>query len=63
MKVLENNYEDPVFPKKVECEHCGSILELERDDCNCVFNKFTYWYTYHYTCPCCKNECKFDDLL
>lgn len=38
MKILENNYEDPVFPQKVVCEHCKSLLEVERDDCEVFVN-------------------------
>ena len=63
MKIIENKYEDPVFPKQVKCEHCGSILELEREDCKRVYNKYTTWYEYYYVCPCCKEECKFEKPL
>lgn len=63
MKIIENNYEDQVFPTHVKCEHCGSILELEREDCERTYNKFTAWYEYYFTCPCCKQESKFEDAL
>lgn len=33
MKIIENKYIDHVFPAKIECENCGSILEVERNDC------------------------------
>lgn len=63
MKIIENKYEDHVFPKQVKCEHCGSILEVERDDCRREWNRATMWYDYHYVCPCCKEECKFENPL
>ena len=63
MKIIENKYEDHVFPIKVKCEHCGSILELERDDCKRIYNRATGWYDYFYTCPCCKQEVKFSNPL
>lgn len=61
MKIIENNYTDHIFPKKVKCEHCGSILELERSDCKCEWNRCTLWYDYKYICPCCKKENKFEE--
>ena len=63
MKILENNYEDPVFPQKVVCEHCKSLLEVERDDCEVFVNYNSGWRTYTYVCPCCKNENKIDSPL
>ena len=63
MKIIENKYEDHVFRKQVKCEHCGSILELEREDCGRIYNQFTSWYEYYFTCPCCKEECKFENPL
>lgn len=63
MKIIENKYEDLVFPIRVECTHCGSILELEREDCIREWNRCTHWYDYRYTCPCCKEECKFESPL
>ena len=59
MKIIENKYEDLVFPKQVKCEHCGSILELEREDCRREYNRATLCYYYYYVCPCCKQETKF----
>ena len=53
MKVIENKYTDKVFPKKVVCEHCGSILLVERDDCERVYRYVTNDYRYTYRCPCC----------
>lgn len=63
MNIIENKYEDPVFHTRVECEHCGSILELEREDCERIYNKFTGWCDYFYTCPCCKIESQFANPL
>ena len=63
MKIIENKYEDLLFPKKVECSHCKSILEVERADCNHVYNKYTLWNEYYYVCPCCKNENRIDSPL
>lgn len=63
MKIIENKYEDHIFPTQVTCKHCGSILELERDDCIREWNRCTHWYDYRYICPCCKEECKFDNPL
>ena len=63
MKIIENKYEDHVFPTQVTCEHCGSILELERDDCKGIYNRATSWYDYYFTCPCCKQESKFNNPL
>ena len=63
MRIIENKYEDHVFPIKVKCEHCGSILELERDDCKREWNRCTHWYDYRYICPCCKEESKFENPL
>ena len=59
MKIIENKYEDHVFPKQVKCEHCGSILELEREDCDDFYNAYTGWHIYTFICPCCKQENKF----
>ena len=49
MKVIIDNYNK--FPMKVECESCGSVIELEsendlRDDAN---------YEFYWVCPLCKN--------
>ena len=63
MKIIENKYEDHVFPKQVKCEHCGSILELERDDCKDFYNAYTRWHIYTFTCPCCKKNTTFEELL
>lgn len=63
MKIIENKYEDHVFPTQVKCEHCGSILELERDDCERIYNRVTGWYDYEFLCPCCKEGCKFENTL
>ena len=63
MKIIENKYEDHVFPKQVKCEHCGSILELEREDCRREFNRITLWYDYYYVCPCCKRGNNFGNPL
>ena len=67
MKIIENKYVDHIFPKKVKCEHCGSILELERGDCQREWNHSANWYdcryVYRYVCPCCKEESKFDNPL
>lgn len=63
MKIIENKYEDKVFPTQVICEHCGSILELERNDCIREWNRCTHWYDYRYICPCCKEACKFENSL
>lgn len=63
MKIIENKYVDHVFPRQVECDHCGSILELERDDCKRIYNRATGWHDYFYTCPCCKQEVKFSKPL
>ena len=61
MKIIENKYEDYVFPRQVKCEHCGSILELERKDCEREWNRCTLWYYYRYICPCCKKANNFQD--
>lgn len=63
MTIIENNYTDYIFPKKVKCEHCGSILKLERIDCKYEWNRCTLWYDYKYICPCCKKENKFQEPL
>lgn len=63
MKIIENKYEDNVFPKKITCERCGSILELEREDCERIYNRVTSMYKYYFVCPCCKEECKFENPL
>lgn len=63
MKIIENNFKDYVFPKKVKCGYCDSILEIERKDCDWYFNNATLWYEYEYTCPCCGNKNKFEELL
>lgn len=67
MKIIENKYEDHVFPTQVTCEHCGSILELERGDCKREWNHSEHWYdgryVYSYVCPCCKGESKFYNPL
>ena len=62
MKIIENKYEDHEFPKQVKCEHCGSILEVERDDCRREYNRATMWHDYHFICPCCKQENKFESM-
>ncbi len=55
MKIIENKYSDGIFPKRVICEHCGSVLEVERTDCLCDYNKFTIEYKFTYQCPCCES--------
>ena len=32
MKVIINNYESNLKPKRVICEHCNSILEIMSND-------------------------------
>ena len=32
IKVIKQNREDTLFPKRIQCEYCGSTLEIERDD-------------------------------
>jgi hypothetical protein len=63
MKIIENKHEDHVFPIRVECEYCGSILELERVDCKRIYNSATGWYDYFYTCPCCEEKVKFTNPI
>lgn len=63
MKIIENKYEDHVFPTQVKCEHCESILEVEREDCRREYNRATLWNDYYYVCPCCKQETKFESTL
>ena len=63
MKIIENKYVDHVFPRQEKCDHCGSILELEHDDCERIYNRATGWYDYFYTCPCCKEKVKFSSPL
>lgn len=59
MKVIEDKFVDHVFPAIYECENCGSILEVERNDCEQKRIDETWClnrYRYHFMCPCCKQE-------
>ena len=62
MKVIKDNhnvtttYTNNPFPLNVICDHCGSELELEEDDCY-----IGALGAYHYTCPCCGEEVMLDE--
>lgn len=71
MKVIQNNNQNKTIvpsnvklPKRiekvtVECENCGSILEVSREDTH-----VGYLGLPHVTCPCCNYEMdveEFDD--
>ena len=58
MEIIENKYRDYAFPTKHTCEKCGSILLVERNDCE--QRRAEEWYVapyeYVFTCPCCGSE-------
>ena len=62
MKVIKTikqqniNYE---FPKRIECEHCGSTLEIEREDIHIGYLGEAY-----VQCPVCNQEtCIYSDTI
>ena len=66
MKVIINNYESNLKPKRVICEHCNSILEIMSNDIKQVEvrsydpreNESFKYKTDGFTCPCCNKDTK-----
>lgn len=52
MKVLEKSPKG-MFPREVRCSHCGSLLEIERQDCTLWFDSETLEDVCKFICPCC----------
>ena len=53
MRVLEDKHNNGLFPREVRCSHCGSLLEIERQDCSLWFDSETLEDVYSFICPCC----------
>lgn len=53
MKVIEDNYSYGKFPIRIQCEHCGSIIEIEDED-ELSQTEVCDPNEYFWTCPCCE---------
>lgn len=53
MRVLEDKHTKGLFPREVRCNHCGSLLEIERQDCTLWFDSETLEDVCEFICPCC----------
>ena len=52
MKVIENNFTEPVW--KIVCPKCNSVLEYGKSD---VISHESYFFYLHYIeCPCCGSD-------
>ena len=63
MKIIKNNHKDKIFPVKIACRNCRSVVELERTDC--TEPKFDYQlleHVFYFTCPCCNRTSWFSFL-
>lgn len=55
MKVLRNTFLDTnkeIYPIRVRCDSCNSILEIEEADIISMGDKIKFE---RYQCPCCEN--------
>lgn len=52
MKVLEKSSKS-LFPREARCSHCGSLLEIERQDCTLWFDSEALEDVCEFICPCC----------
>lgn len=59
MKIIENKYEDKLFPRIETCQCCGSVLELERKDCKSWWDDAFKKNIYEFICPCCVGKSSF----
>ena len=57
MRVIKNNVNKSDFPKKIECENCGSELEIDESDV-----KIGYIGLYYVDCPVCNKQAYIYDL-
>jgi hypothetical protein len=63
MKIIKDNYTEPVKPWKtmVKCSQCSSILEIDQDDKIYGSYGIGKYYKFYINCPLCKNEIKILD--
>lgn len=59
MKVIKNNYNDDDISTKlhIECEHCGSELEITKEDTHIGWLGAAF-----VKCPCCNQDAMVDEV-
>lgn len=56
MKIIKNNQVNSEYPKRIECDYCKSVLEIDKSDL-----KVGAFGVYEFVCPICKKTNSIDD--